>query len=150
LIFRKPARREAMELELKRLWPNSEATTGVLWIDGVQKYFTLERAPSDPLRIPAGRYQVTMYPSPKFGRLMPLLNGVPGRSDIEMHWGNSPHNSEGCILVGMKRQDDHTILETREAVAGLIAQIEAAPDSVWITVEDTFPLIPTDTPQILT
>ena len=28
------------------------------------------------------------------------LDGVPNRSDIELHIGNLPFNSEGCILLG--------------------------------------------------
>jgi Family of unknown function (DUF5675) len=53
--------------------------------------------------IPAGEYGVVLYHSPHFGRLMPLLENVAGRSGIEIHWGNFVHDFEGCIGVGAWR-----------------------------------------------
>jgi hypothetical protein len=50
--------------------------------------------------IPAGVYQVTITLSPRFGRLMPHLLNVPGRTEIECHYGNTVSDTEGCILLG--------------------------------------------------
>ena len=37
--------------------------------------------------------------SPKFKRLLPVLEQVPGRSGIRFHRGTKPEHSKGCILV---------------------------------------------------
>lgn len=87
--------------------------------------------------IPTGRYQVTLWNSPKFGRVMPYINVGQGRSDIEMHWGNYPENTNGCILVGLTRTQD-TIGSTREAFNETFPLIEAAVNNegCWITVSE--------------
>ena len=80
--------------------------------------------------IPAGEYRVVLYHSPHFGRLMPLLEGVPDRSGIEIHWGNFVHDFEGCIGVGAWRgqmpDGTPTIWNSRATFDRVFAQIEAA------------------------
>lgn len=126
-----------MEIIVSRNWPvPNVATTGIIYIDGVQRFYSLERGPNDPLRIVAGRYQITLYHSPEFKMLIPLLIDVPNRSFIEMHFGNSPQNSKGCILVGLNRASDSEITGTREAIAELVPMIQAAEQPVWLTVAD--------------
>ena len=49
--------------------------------------------------VPALIYRVTVTQSPKFRRLLPLLNQVPGRTGIRVHRGTKPEHSKGCILV---------------------------------------------------
>lgn len=47
---------------------------------------------------------VGMYVAHRFRGKRPYdvfkLDGVPGRSDIELHIGNLPHDTEGCVLLG--------------------------------------------------
>lgn len=57
---------------------------------------TLENA--DHL-VPALIYKVQVSKSPKFQRLLPLLEQVPGRSGIRFHRGSRPEHSKGCILI---------------------------------------------------
>ena len=57
---------------------------------------TLENA--DHL-IPALIYRITVTQSPKFKRLLPFINQVPGRTGIRVHRGALPEHSRGCILV---------------------------------------------------
>lgn len=67
--------------------------------------------------IPEGTYQVKLLPSTRFGRIMPRLLSVPGRTGILIHAGNGPSNTEGCILVGMDRgADGKTLLHSRSAL----------------------------------
>jgi len=57
--------------------------------------------------IPALIYKVVVTMSPKFGRLLPMLQQVPGRKGIRFHRGDRPEHSEGCILVS--REDEKSI-----------------------------------------
>jgi hypothetical protein len=77
------------------------AVTGQIYLrrwvgDGVQ-FNSLENA---AYIIPAGTYEARITYSPKFGKKLPLLIGVPGRDGIRIHTGNKPEHSLGCILVG--------------------------------------------------
>ena len=49
--------------------------------------------------IPALIYHVAVTKSPKFNRLLPIIEQIPGRSGIRIHRGTKPEHSLGCILV---------------------------------------------------
>ena len=49
--------------------------------------------------IPTLVYKISVTQSPKFKRLLPLLEQVPGRDGIRIHRGTHPKHSKGCILV---------------------------------------------------
>ena len=70
---------------------------------------------------------------------MPLLRNVPGRSYIEIHFGNVPCCSDGCILVG-EMQDEETgeVFNSQKAFLALFAAIDAAvvAEGCTITVKD--------------
>ena len=51
--------------------------------------------------IPAGTYPVERTWSPKFKKLMPLIQNVPDREGIRIHRGFLPEHSHGCILTDM-------------------------------------------------
>lgn len=99
-----------MEMFLRRKIESSLSTIGELWLGGLKLCDTLEppmkpcTVVNDPtvpiICIPAGRYQVTLYQSPHFRRMVPLLHNVPGHSFIEIHVGNYPKDTHDCILVG--------------------------------------------------
>ena len=61
-------------------------------------------------RIPAGTYTAKTYISQNKGkpvhRYRVFLLDVPGRKWIEMHVGNYPRDTEGCILPGGSRGKD--------------------------------------------
>ena len=80
-----------MELLLQRLYLKTEYTIGRLSVDGLYFCDTLEDRvhdlscePKIPGRtaIPAGRYEVTVNRSPRFGRDLPRLLDVPGFTGI--------------------------------------------------------------------
>lgn len=50
--------------------------------------------------IPAAEYPYHRYMSPKRGYEVVMLDDVPDRSAIELHIGNLPHDTDGCILLG--------------------------------------------------
>ena len=49
--------------------------------------------------VPALCYKVAVTKSPRFGRLLPVLQQVPNRSGIRFHRGSRPEHSKGCILI---------------------------------------------------
>jgi len=49
--------------------------------------------------IPEGRYELKMTWSPRYKKMMPLVDGVKGRSGIRIHTGTIPEHSKGCILM---------------------------------------------------
>lgn len=115
-----------------RFTPNS--TIGRLGVDGVHVCDTLEdtwrprTAVKVPARtaIPAGEYRVTVTPSPRFGKFLPLLNNVPGFSGVRIHPGNSQDDTEGCILPGTAGTKDNWVSDSKTAYAKVKAMIDAA------------------------
>jgi hypothetical protein len=131
-----------MEMTLKRRWLSPVASCGELYLDSdlVPFCFTLELHEADdgtkPMEaIPLGRYHVKVAWSDHFARNMPLLEQVPGRSAIEIHWGGKPANTKGCILVGYVHLVDQ-LLHTLAAFMALFPKIEEAQPDCWITIED--------------
>ena len=50
-------------------------------------------------QIPAICYPIRITQSPRFNRLLPIVQNVPQRSGIRFHVGKAPKHSTGCILV---------------------------------------------------
>jgi len=73
--------------------------------------------------IPYGKYQLIVNKSPKFGRLLPRLQGIKGFDGVLIHRGNSAEHSHGCILVGYKKGTD-CIMESTKAEADLITILQ--------------------------
>jgi hypothetical protein len=84
-------------------------TRGELLIEGEHACYTLERPWLNNREsvscIPLGTYGVELAWSEHWGRDIPHVMNVPGRTAIEMHPGNFVYNSIGCILLGKVRQE---------------------------------------------
>lgn len=112
-----------MEILIERKWKNDTYTVGALYVngkrfaDGKHNCCTLEDKDRgldqgmDTAKImflkkphvtaiPTGKYKVTVTYSPRFKRMLPLVNDVPGFSGIRIHPGNTAEDTDGCILVG--------------------------------------------------
>ena len=97
-----------MLIRLIRNAPKGNAITGRLVINGRWFCNTLERV---GYQIPALCYPVRVTQSPKFKRLLPIVQNVPRlpiaysqspiayRTGIRFHRGTKPQHSTGCILV---------------------------------------------------
>ena len=91
-----------MLIRLIRNQPKANALTGRLIINGRWFCNTLERL---GYQIPALCYHVAVTQSPKFKRLLPLVQNVPRTGDkamrqgIRIHRGSKPEHSTGCVLV---------------------------------------------------
>ena len=85
-----------MYIRLIRNEAKGNAITGRLVIDGKWLCDTLERKGYEILAL---CYRVQVTQSPKFKRLLPIVQNVPQRSGIRFHAGWKPEHSTGCILV---------------------------------------------------
>lgn len=110
-----------MNLELIRETRTARSISGRFKIDGQHECWSLESAAR---AIPEGRYEVTITHSPRFKRLMPLIN-VPHRIGIRIHPANWPEELEGCIAPGETRAPD-CVGSSRIAFAHLFRKIESA------------------------
>lgn len=63
--------------------------------------------------IPPGKYPIQRTFSPKFKKLLPLIEEVPDRDGIRIHQGAIPEHSTGCVLVDRDAQFDIDILFNR-------------------------------------
>lgn len=135
-----------MKLELVRRWFTEASTIGELTVDGKHQCYVLEdrfRLPWEekvPARtcIPCGTYRVVITPSPRFGVEMPLLLDVRGFSGVRIHPGNTPADTEGCLLPGLEVDADR-VLQSREAYARLFSKFEArASEKHAITITALF------------
>ena len=94
-----------MLIRLIRNQPQGSAITGRLVINGRWFCNTLERV---GYQIPALCYHLVVTQSPKFRRLLPIVQNVPQRSGIRFHRGSKPEHSTGCILVVADNINDNT------------------------------------------
>ena len=58
--------------------------------------------------VPALCYKVAVTKSPRFGRLLPVLQQVPNRFGIRFHRGSRPEHSKGCILISASMEQSLT------------------------------------------
>ncbi len=99
-----------MLLLLIRNQPQGQAVHGNLFIQQHEQGKTILTHLCTTLEnqqyiIPALFYNISVTRSPKFGRLLPLLNQVPQRSGIRLHVGTKPEHSTGCILLPDRRTE---------------------------------------------
>ncbi len=128
-----------MELLIRRTDYSEESTIGELSVDSQFECYTLE----DKVRpvkiagktaIPAGRYEIVINQSQRFGRLLPLFLNVPNFEGVRIHPGNTAADTEGCILVGRTKKDN-SIGESRLAFDALFQKMKAASEVEKIFVE---------------
>lgn len=133
-----------MKLELVRGSHFDTCTIGHVYVDAAFECFSLENPDRmvsalgpEHIAIPCGTYKIIMYDSPKFGRRVPILLDVPGRTFVEIHMGNTSRDTHGCILVGHGTTDD-TISRSVLALDALCAKIEKAleTETVEITIRE--------------
>ena len=109
-----------MELKLERKYRSNNYCIDKLYING--KYFSdaledPDRGLTDSMNleeikrikvkgntcIPYGTYNITITYSPRFKKNLPLLNNVKGFDGIRIHSGNTPQDTEGCLLLGLNK-----------------------------------------------
>ena len=95
-----------MLLRLQRQAPEGAAIHGKLYIDGEYFCDTLERTGVQILPL---WYTVAVTMSPRFKRLLPIVERVPNRTGIRFHVGTKPQHSSGCILVPDRATEDRLV-----------------------------------------
>lgn len=70
-------------------------------------------------KIPAGTYTCQRGQHQLYGMAQPFetfeILGVPGHSHVLFHVGNTNGDSEGCILVGLFRSGNQSIMQSKAA-----------------------------------
>jgi hypothetical protein len=122
------------ELKLVRDTYSQFSTQGQLYINGVWECFTIEcprvSYQGSHICIPEGTYPIIKYDSPTHGPDTPLLQNIPGRTEIEIHSSNyavDPSTKKvyllGCIALGTEKDPD-VVYNSKVAVAALLAKID--------------------------
>lgn len=154
-----------MELTLKRKYFKPTYTIGKLYVNGAAVCDTLEDKdrgitqdmPTTEIykkkvygqtAIPKGRYRINMdTASPKFGdRLwarpyggkVPTIEDVPGFSRVLIHVGNTPADTDGCILPGWNKAKGMVLDSTRafyDLMDKHLVPAHNRKEKIWLAIE---------------
>lgn len=140
-----------MRLTLIRIANKPTYTIGKLYIDGCYYCDVLEdvdRGLDDSMTekeikakkikgqtaIPTGIYTVKITYSPKYKKLMPLVDNVKGYSGIRIHSGNTHKDTSGCLLVG-KNKEVGKVLESRKTFNALYKILTETKEHIIIDIQ---------------
>lgn len=110
-----------MKLTLKRHTFTDKSTIGSLQCGAIKICDTLEDADRKlekagetakvygKTAIPRGTYKLTIDWSNRFTKYMILVNDVPYFKGVRIHAGNTPADTDGCILCGDRYEEDSII-----------------------------------------
>ncbi len=120
-----------MQLRVLRDTFTDKSTIGELYVDDIFQCYTLEprsdRSQGKPYCIPAGTYPLELVFSPRFEMVTPHVMAVEGFTEIEIHPGNDPSDTEGCTLVGQTRNVDF-VGSSRLAFGALMEKLTGQAD----------------------
>lgn len=91
---------------LVRMSYTDASTQGLLYVESMAKFVTLEPPHASGMLMPEGTYHCQKTMSPRMKYVSPQLFNVPGHVGERIHVGNYPTDTEGCILVGETRGKD--------------------------------------------
>jgi hypothetical protein len=127
-----------MDLRIARYSTQAGATIGLFFVNDKFLCYTLEDAIREQqgvpvaewkvageTAIPAGVYTVVIDQSIRFACKMPHVLNVPGFSGIRIHSGNTSADTEGCILLGLRR-GFATVMDSRIAFDRFFPLLKAA------------------------
>lgn len=99
--------------------------------------------------IPTGTYKIQLRVSPKFkerywaklyGGKLPYLCNVPGFEGVCIHPGNTPQDTEGCLLPGMLHSGIRghifdSVIAFQDLMNYYIWPAYQRKEEIWITIE---------------
>jgi hypothetical protein len=116
---------QQFKITILRNWQTDDATFGEMYVNGQLITLTLERPwlnnQQGKSSIPEGNYgAILRYDHEKYHNFTIQFTGTEPRSFIQIHIGNRPDQTEGCVLVGMKaKYQEKTIAESESALLAL-------------------------------
>jgi len=131
---RAPSQPGLFKVTIARKYKGANCTSGYLAVNGNIIAYALELPwqGNAPLisSIPEGTYGgILRYDHPDKWRIE--LTGVPGRNNVQIHTGNIPDDSEGCILVGLKLGADLcSVIDSKKAYEALRTAFYGSPNPV--------------------
>jgi hypothetical protein len=115
-----------IDVEIRRDLYTSQATFGTIYVNGQAIAYTLERPvgnnEKDRSAIPTGTYPGGLRYDGKKGWRVELSRVAGNRDHVQIHVGNFPADSTGCILVGTERHPEAnppSVLYSKEAMTFL-------------------------------
>ena len=122
-----------LRLERNPAWETAESVMGRLYVNDEFECYTIERprCHNGQLNVPfftcilEGIYDIIMHFSLHFNRLIPILQNVPCRTNVEIHNANRASELRGCIAVGGMRTTDF-VGNSRITLDHLIVKIQSA------------------------
>lgn len=138
-----------MKLSLYRTQYLPGCTKGNLYVDGSLECFTIEPPLKfngaldvpDKTCVPEGEYSVSRFMSAHMDMMVALVGGVPNRDNIEIHPGNEPHETQGCIIVGATWCNGPEVANSRMAFNALMGKwmnAWAARELVTLEIQSVF------------
>lgn len=104
-----------MQITLTRRMKAGQSVIGKIAVNG-HSWRTIENA---KFIIPLGIYEIKTTWSPKFNKLLPLIN-VPHRKGIRIHSANFASQLRGCIALGLEVRsagEEFALVDSRKAMS---------------------------------
>lgn len=86
--------------------------------------------------IPAGLYRVVVSMSPRFGKRMTEILGVPQFSGVRFHGGATVDHSEGCPLLGTARNGAGKIVSGGPKMTDALTALIDTPGKHYVRITD--------------
>jgi uncharacterized protein DUF5675 len=128
------AKDSAFEIAIQRKFSSSECVSGYLLVEGKVICYILERPWLGNIpeisTIPNGRYDATIRTDGAKGWRIELI-GVPERANIQIHVGNTPADSKGCLLPGINIDDSLCqVFGSKDAMARISESFKAHEEEI--------------------
>lgn len=121
----------------------NDCTIGRLRVKGYRGYIAALELPwrgnvNFTSCIPPGRYRYRVAWSPRAGRNVIWIDGVPDRENIQIHPGNFTSQINGCALVGdgIRDIDGDGIPDVTNSGPTLDKILDHIPAEGWITIRE--------------